>query len=96
MSYLSDNPKALSAVITSLGGSQPPRPSQTHEEWKNSPVTEVHPWLRPDPGPMLAMARWEMRHKRDFQERVHHHERLMQQRLRHIQLLQARGELDDD
>ena len=75
---------------------QPPRLSQTHEEWQASPHAETHPWLRPDPRPMLHMARWEMQHERNFQERVHQHKLAMLQRLHHIQMMEARGELDDD
>jgi hypothetical protein len=45
-----------------LRPSNPP-PSQ------HSPVAETHPALKPHPGPMLAMARWEMQHQRDFQQR---------------------------
>jgi hypothetical protein len=65
---------------------QPPRLSQTHEEWMASPHPETHPYLRGDPNAVIAMARWEMQHERNFQERVHHHKRLMQQRLHHIRL----------
>jgi hypothetical protein len=45
---------------------------------------------------MLHMARWEMQHERNFQERVHQHKLAMLQRLHHIQMMEARGELDDD
>jgi hypothetical protein len=59
---------------------QPPRLSETHEEWQASPHAETHPWLRPDPRPMLHMARWEMQHQREFQQRVHQHEWVMHHR----------------